>query len=88
MRAKFAFAALAVLGACAEKPAPPNPFPEADRMAFMQMCRGGEEFCKCSWDGITRAMTAEEWAKAQTDLETTGHPHPQIVIVSSRCREH
>lgn len=74
------------LAACAGEP-PPNPYPDAARNAFYDMCGGGQAYCDCSWDGITRAMTAEEWDAAQAALAETGHPHPQIVIVSSRCRE-
>lgn len=86
MRPLFAVLLACAITACAAE-AQPNPFPETAKQEFLEQCRGGEAFCACSWDGITRAMTAEEWDAALVALDETGHPHPQMIIVSSRCRD-
>jgi hypothetical protein len=77
----------AALGACSEPEKPVNPFPEQDRASFMAVCSADAAFCTCSWDKITREFTAEEWASAKATLDTTGHPDPRIVVISSHCRE-
>lgn len=72
--------------ACSSAP-PPNPFPPEAQTAFIAACRGGEAFCACSWDKITRRFTAEEWSEALAHLEAMGAPDPRIVTISHTCRE-
>lgn len=72
--------------ACSQEP-PPNPFPAEARTAFFGVCSGGEAYCGCSWDKITRHFTAEEWAEAQAALDATGRPDPRIVVIANACRE-
>lgn len=85
---RYAALALGILGAaaCSSEPAP-NPFPPAAQTAFYEVCSGGEAYCGCSWDKITRHFTAEEWAAAQATLDATGHPDPRIVVIANACRE-
>jgi hypothetical protein len=80
--------ALGILGAaaCGSEP-PPNPFPAEAQSAFLQVCSGGEAYCACSWDKITRQFTAEDWEEAQAALVATGHPDPRIVVIANACRE-
>ncbi len=78
----FAFAALAA-GCAADAP---HPYPDSVRQAFDAQCSGGADFCACAWDGLTRAMTAEEYEAAQARFAAEGLMDPRITRVRTRCR--
>ncbi|MBI1250472.1 MAG: hypothetical protein GC189_03260 [Alphaproteobacteria bacterium] len=77
--------ALLALAACSGHAA--HAYPEAERTAFAQSCSGSEEFCACAWDGLTRAMTVDEYHAALTRFQDTGLMDPRIVRVRAQCRE-
>ena len=64
-----------------------HPYPDEAHERFIAQCTGGEAFCGCAWEEITRTMTAEEFEAAQADFATRGIADRRIVHARAVCQE-
>lgn len=67
---------------------PPHPFPEHARLQFEVSCPPSSAVCRCTWDHITRAMTAEEYDAALARFRETGLMDTHITRARTQCVEH
>lgn len=74
------------IGAC-QRAQEPNPYPEESKAAFNRDCPAGDPVCDCTWDGITRAMTHEEWNAAIERALREGLLDPELSRISTECKE-
>jgi hypothetical protein len=75
-----------MLWGCGEPP--PHPYPEQARMQFEASCPASSAVCRCTWDHITRSMTAEDYNAAVTRFRETGLMDPHITRARTQCVEH
>jgi len=66
----------------------PHPFSESARAQFEASCPPSSAVCSCTWDRITRDMTADEYAEALTHFRETGLMAPKITHARTVCVEH
>lgn len=88
MRGGFiALVGAAALAACGSEPAEPNPYPASARAHFERSCPPASQVCTCTWDGITRAVTYEEYEAALARFRETGSMDPRLTRVRTKCAE-
>lgn len=87
MRATAMLIATLAAGLAACAPAP-NPYPDAVRSRFAATCPLGDPRCACTWDQITRTLTAEEYQAALVRFRHDGLMDPRITHARTYCVEH
>jgi hypothetical protein len=75
--------AAAVQSACA--PAPAHDYPDNVRAQFAQSCPLEDAVCACSWEKITRTMTAEEFEAATERYQVEGLVDPRLTKARTAC---
>lgn len=86
MRNRFiALCGAAALFGCGE-PAP-HPFPQSAQARFQASCPATSAVCRCTWDRITRDMTAEEYQAALDRFRETGLMEPKVTHARAVCVE-
>lgn len=78
----LALMAVLALGAC-ERAA--NDFPPRAQAMFHRSCPASDPVCACTWDKITRAMTAEQYNEALTRFRAEGLMDPRITQARTAC---
>lgn len=81
MRGLFVSLALA-LAACEGAP---NEFPARAQASFHRTCPASDPVCACTWDKITRGMTAEQYAEALARFQSEGLMDPAITHARTAC---
>ncbi len=74
-----------LLAAC--QPAP-HEFPARAAARFYRTCPESDPVCACTWDNITRAMTADEYDDALKRFRREGLMDPRITHARTVCVEH
>lgn len=74
--------AILALAACERAP---NPYPERAAAAFHRTCPVSDPVCACTWDRITRAMTAEDYERALARFRSEGLMDPRITQARTAC---
>jgi predicted small lipoprotein YifL len=89
MRSRLAVCAAALallfLAACGAKPA--HDYPAAAEAAFHRQCPASEPVCVCTWEHITRDLTAEEYQAALDRFQKEGLMDPRVTHARALCRE-
>lgn len=78
-------AAALALAACGQGAA--NVYPAEAKAAFEQSCPPQSAVCACTWDGITRAMTYEEYQAALERFRNEGLMEPRVTSARTHCLE-
>lgn len=79
---------LTLMLALAACEAAPNEFPARAQAAFHRTCPATDPVCACTWDKITRSMTAEQYADALARFRTEGLMDPAITHARTACLDH
>ena len=87
MRATAWLAATLAAGvaACAQEA---NPYPDTLRARFAATCALSDPLCACTWDQITRTLTADEYQAALARFRHDGLMDPRITHARTYCVEH
>lgn len=65
----------------------PNEYPDALRAEFAHGCPLTDSVCACTWDNITRAMTADEYRDAIARFRREGLMDPKLTHARTVCVE-
>jgi hypothetical protein len=74
-----------IIAACG--PSAAHPYPEAAQARFEASCPSDSAVCRCTWEGITRAMPHEEYEAAVTRFRQEGLMDPRITRARAACVE-
>ena len=81
---------IAVLGAMALVacgPSAPHDFPESAHAQFSASCPASDPVCACTWEQITREMTAEDYQAAVDRFRREGLMDHRITHARTVCVE-